>query len=1444
MSQDTNVPNLIINKLTKQQYEGITTPDPTQLYMVTDEVISSEDVTDALGYTPQEELVAGDNITIAKEIGWSEATQDSDLGEKSGWLALCCDGAQFVALGEGGYVSTSTDGENWTTPVQNPDLIEYAGSDGYYYTSAYDGTKFVALGFYGYVATSTDGTNWVGTPQDVNLGPDKSWRSLVYDGTKFVALGASGYISTSTDGTTWTSAAFNSNLGNNSWRALAYDGTNFVALGASGYTSTSTDGTIWTSATFNSNLGNHSWSALSYDGTNFVALGDSGYISTSTNGTTWTSATLNSNLGDNSWQALAYDGTKFVALGYSGYISASTDGPVVISATSSGGTWGSITGTLSNQTDLQTALNGKQDSLVSGTNIKTINSTSLLGNGNISITGLPSQTSQSGKFLRTNGSTALWSDVPTEIPTQTGHSGKFLTTNGTTASWGTPSIAWGSITGTLSSQTDLQDVLDNKQVKLQAGNNIEIIGSIDLSVWTQATRISGGLIAAALACNGTKFVALGQSGYISTSTDGETWTQAAYVTNLGNHSWKALMYDGTKFVALGSGYTSTSTDGETWTSAAYSRYLSQAKSIAYDGTKYVAMSESGDVTTSTDGTTWLQPTYVSNLGNNAWNCLVYANNKFVALGQSGKISTSTDGETWTHYTTVSNLGNHGWRALVYDGTKFVALGYTGYISTSTDGETWTQATQVTISSSDTYIDLAYGGSQFVTLTSNDYIYTASTISSETISAIGLQPTLVSGTNIKTINSTSLLGSGDISVQPVISTSAMLSSDLVDDTDKTHKFATAAQLTQIGTNTTDISTINGKIPSAATSSNQLADKAFVNSSVQTATANFRGNWDTWSDVPTSASSYPADYAGSTTPTVNDYMVVQDASGYTGDTLTGTWRFKYSGTWSTDGKSGWLPEYQVNETPLTSAQLAALNSGITTTTKVTHTASTAVGSSTTPVYIASDGAATALSYTIEKSVPSNAVFTDTTYSDFTGATSIAGGAAGLVPAPSSGDNDKILTGGATWSGLKTVNSTSLLGSGDISVLQNTATGTHSLTIYADSTSAPEAVNIGFRSWGGTESVSVGTDVIIGNYSVGIGHAVNENLGSTVGSYSVAIGREAKTSGSHSIAVGDGASASGSYAVAVGKYATASSGNTTAIGYSAFATANRAIQIGGGTNSTADTLQIGFTNGSTNPQYQLLNGITGLIPDARISSNIARTSALNAKVNKEYSNVSLFGNPTLTTDHVLSGFSTKSYAQLPAAFQPGSNTWEMVFKVTLGTFTGSQVFLGQTAGVSHKVPQLGFSSDGYLQTYLSSDGTTSDIENGTTLGTTVFSAGDTVYVKMEFTGSAYNVYSSSNGTSWTSEITISSSTPIYSNSAYVSNIGYNYWSATSTEAFNGSIDLKECYIKIGGSYFWKGVGNATNLDTIANIRGKDSLNKVDKSDIWYNSTSKTLYIGVAQN
>lgn len=81
----------------------------------------------------------------------------------------------------------------------------------------------------------------------------------------------------------------------------------------------------------------------------------------------------------------------------------------------------------------------------------------------------------------------------------------------------------------------------------------------------------------------------------------------------------------------------------------------------------------------------------------------------------------------------------------------------------------------------------------------------------------------------------------------------------------------------------------------------------------------------------------------------------------------------------------------------------------------------------IQIASDGktiSATDTTYTAGTNVQISAgnviSATDTTYSDFGGATSSAAGAAGLVPAPTAGDNMKYLSGDGTW---KTINASSV-------------------------------------------------------------------------------------------------------------------------------------------------------------------------------------------------------------------------------------------------------------------------------------------------------------------------------------------------------------------------------------------------------------------------------------
>lgn len=69
-----------------------------------------------------------------------------------------------------------------------------------------------------------------------------------------------------------------------------------------------------------------------------------------------------------------------------------------------------------------------------GTNNTTVATTAFVKTAIDNVDALPSQTSQSGKFLTTNGTTASWANVDA-LPSQTSQSGKYLTTNGTTSSW-------------------------------------------------------------------------------------------------------------------------------------------------------------------------------------------------------------------------------------------------------------------------------------------------------------------------------------------------------------------------------------------------------------------------------------------------------------------------------------------------------------------------------------------------------------------------------------------------------------------------------------------------------------------------------------------------------------------------------------------------------------------------------------------------------------------------------------------------------------------------------------------------------------------------------------------------------------------------------------------------------------------------------------------------
>ena len=111
---------------------------------------------------------------------------------------------------------------------------------------------------------------------------------------------------------------------------------------------------------------------------------------------------------------------------------------------------------------------------------------------------------------------------------------------------------------------------------------------------------------------------------------------------------------------------------------------------------------------------------------------------------------------------------------------------------------------------------------------------------------------------------------------------------------------------------NIGAIEAKIPTQASSTNQLADKKFVNSSISTSTATFRGT----SEAGLTEQQFLA-WANTLTKDANDYVFwnTADAAGNVQFK-----RYKYNGT-------TWEYEYTLNNSSFTSEQWAAIQSGIT-------------------------------------------------------------------------------------------------------------------------------------------------------------------------------------------------------------------------------------------------------------------------------------------------------------------------------------------------------------------------------------------------------------------------------------------------------------------------------------------------------------------------------------
>ena len=129
-----------------------------------------------------------------------------------------------------------------------------------------------------------------------------------------------------------------------------------------------------------------------------------------------------------------------------------------------------------------------------------------------------------------------------------------------------------------------------------------------------------------------------------------------------------------------------------------------------------------------------------------------------------------------------------------------------------------------------------------------------------------------------------------------------------------------------TNAADIDTIEAKIPSDASAQNKLASEQYVNSSVATNTATFKGAYNLVTDLSLTTAAtreqIAAALAGAITQADNnDYAFVQiPTADATPTEIASVERYKFNGV-------VWAFEYELNNSGFTSAQWNALNSGIT-------------------------------------------------------------------------------------------------------------------------------------------------------------------------------------------------------------------------------------------------------------------------------------------------------------------------------------------------------------------------------------------------------------------------------------------------------------------------------------------------------------------------------------
>lgn len=256
----------------------------------------------------------------------------------------------------------------------------------------------------------------------------------------------------------------------------------------------------------------------------------------------------------------------------------------------------------------------------------------------------------------------------------------------------------GAVTGVISVRNIISDTTDTSA-------SFTVTGGGTPATWTLRNSPTAWLLNGVAYGNG-KFVAVGYSRIVLTSTDGVSWTSQTAPDSNYNQA-NSVTWDGSQFVLVGDSANlashapviATSPDGVTWTRRNWTQDSeTQLADVAASGSTLTAVGANGAVITSADaGASWSSETlpaaaFITQLHGVAGNGSVRI---IVGKGSGGGVILANSGSGWTQV--GSAWANFAPRDVIWTGSMFVAVGGDSYnyganavVLTSSDGSSWTR----------------------------------------------------------------------------------------------------------------------------------------------------------------------------------------------------------------------------------------------------------------------------------------------------------------------------------------------------------------------------------------------------------------------------------------------------------------------------------------------------------------------------------------------------------------------------------------------------------------------------------------------------------------------------------------------------------------------------------------------------------------------------------